>query len=229
MVCRLLCTTLTLSCLGLEPVSSQTGPTGFASLNTVVTDSLSGKPILRIVLWNIRRSGPQNSSAYYAQSDSTGQVRLDSIPAGVKQQFQVVCEQGRMRSKRLDTLNTVLAPGEVRQWSVRTSARGCDQRPFTVHQGVFEGRWRSGFEESRFVPCDPLLPEAWVAFAPDAQTGPGVKWPEDLDKYYPEVFVRFEGQLVGPWRYGHLGVSDYQLTVNRTLEVRTPAKTHCAR
>jgi hypothetical protein len=228
-LCAPLCTGLMLMPLATGPIAAQTGRTEFASLKATVTDSLSGKPLLRIGIWNIRRLGPQNSGMRFANSDTSGVVRLDSLPAGVEQFFQVMCDQGRLRSKQLDSLFVVLAAGELRHWIVRTSGAGCDQRPFTVRSGVFEGRWRVGFEESRFVPCDSVLPSAWMEFAPGAQKAPDVRWPKNLDKYYPEVFVRVEGQLVGPWRYGHMGVSDYQLTVNRTLTVRRPSKTRCGR
>ena len=225
---RLLFFVLGVCWLASPPAHSQTAASGFASLKAVVTDS-SARPILRIVLWNDRRTGPRTSIGYNAESDTTGVVRLDSIPAGVEQHFQLVCEQGGLKSKQLDSMTAVLAPGEVRRWFVQASPIGCDQRPFVVREGVFEGRWRYGFEESSFVPCDSRLPSAWVAFAPDAQRVTGLKWPEGLDKYYPEVFVRFQGRLVGPWRYGHMGVSDYQLTVYRTLEVRRPSDTGCGK
>lgn len=212
-----------------QPVGGQSPSSGVASLEALVTDSLSGRPILRVLLWNIRSTDPQHKSAYYVKADTTGRPRLDSIPAGRPQHFQAVCEESRFRHKLLDSMTITLDPGEVRQWTVRTATRGCDQRPFLVHRGVVEGRWRYGFEESRFQPCDSLLPEAWVGFAPDAQRSSGVTGPKGLDQKHPEVFARFEGVLVGPWSYGHLGVSDYQLTVSRILTVRKPSRAQCGR
>jgi hypothetical protein len=154
-------------------------------------------------------------------------LRLDSIPAGVPQHFQLVCDAGKAQGKQLDTLTAVLAPGEVRRWQVRALSQGCDQRPFVVQRAIFAGHWRYGFEESRFRPCDSLLPEAWLTFSPSARKDSSLEWPTGLDQYYPEVFVRVEGELVGPWHYGHLGVSDYQLTVSRMLNVAKASKKRC--
>jgi hypothetical protein len=224
---RFLCYLLAACVTVTASLKAQSTAPDVGSLWVTVTDAASGAPVLRVVLWNSRPSGPQQSVAYYAQADTTGELRLDSIPAGVPQHFQVVCDAGKFEGRQLDTLTAMLAPGEVRHWQVRASTEGCDQRPFLVRRGLFTGHWRYGFEESRFQPCDSLLPEAWVEFTSGARQDSTVQWPSGLDKYYPEVFVRFEGVLVGPWRYGHLGVSHYQLTVSRTLDAAGVSKERC--
>ncbi len=217
---------LTLTCIQL--VRAQVSPGGVASVVVDVIDSTSGKPIPRLTFYNRRISdGSEYGTTYRTVADTTGRLQLDSIPAGVPQHFQVICDQGLFRGKLLDSVTTTLQPGEVRKWLVRSSASGCDQRPFLVRRGMFTGHWRSGFEESRFVPCDSVIPEAWACLLPGAGDLVAERWPKGLDAYYPEVFVRWEGVLKGPWHYGHLGVSDYQITVERILEVRKPSAGDC--
>ena len=45
------------------------------------------------------------------------------------------------------------------------------------------------------------------------------------------VFVHalFRGTLIGPFAYGHFGMSDYQLTVDSVLFARLPSRNDCGK
>ncbi len=122
------------------------------------------------------------------------------------------------------------------------SSAGCDLRPLRQVSRIFTGHYTPGFESSKFVPCAndawfvptdslDLYPydakEAWVTWRDAANQQ--VKWPDaPRDEYKnPTYYVRWRGTLVGPGRYGHLGVSPFQFFVDSVLLLRAPTKNDC--
>lgn len=122
------------------------------------------------------------------------------------------------------------------------STKGCDLRPLREVKGVFRGYYTPGFESSEFVPCSTdawFIPDdslsvypfdarnAWVTW--DAAAVRRLKWPEVArDKYgNSKYYVRWRGTVVGPGRYGHLGVSPFEFRVDTVFELRAPRRKDC--
>jgi hypothetical protein len=214
------------------PVGAQRKPAPAAprvgNLVVQVIDSSTGRPMLRVSLFHVRVDAKTGArTVYHERADTTGQLALDSIPAGRVERFDVTCSINASQAKHLDSLIVRLVPGVTRRWTVRASSQGCDQRPFMVRRGVFTGFWATrGDVTSRFTPCDSLLPEAWAEFRPGALESPRAERPADLDETAP-VFLRLEGTLIGPSYYGPEGREEYLISVERILDLRAPAQRYC--
>lgn len=95
---------------------------------------------------------------------------------------------------------------------------------------------------SEFVPCpadewflasDSLRADwerrAWVEWS-DLSVMDQVDWPDiptPLGSPEPTYFARFRGTVSGPSRYGHMGMSAFQLEVDSILELRRPTAADC--
>ena len=178
-----------------------------------------------------------------AAVDSAGAYRFDSLPL-VKVQVAVICETVRMFGGWLvtDSIQISSAERTRRDWAV--SMAGCDLRPVRRMSGDFSGHYVGGFEASEFRPCEgdgwftssdslELYPfdnrRAWVTWSERASKG--VRWPQgapprDSDGN-PRYFVRWRGTVVGPGRYGHMGISAFEFLVDSLLEIRVPSATDC--
>jgi len=127
-----------------------------------------------------------------------------------------------------------------RNWVV--SPAGCDLRPVRRVTGIFRGRYTPGFEASEFVPCkadawfiptDSLATypydakNAWVTWS--TFRNPELKWPPAPKDEYgnPVYYVRWRGTVVGPGRYGHMGVAPFQFFVDSVFELRASRKKDC--
>ena len=202
-------------------------PRGTSRIIGTVADSLD-TPIIRTrICREVVLNRPYGTGILCASPDTSGHYILDNLPAGV-QVVKATCSGRTILSGKLlaeDTL--VLADGEARRFDVRASSAGCDMRAFSVRRGIYEGHYTFGFEESRFQSCKDSI-SAWVDFAPDVSKSPP-RWPKLNDAYYPTFFVRWRGTVRGPWHFGHLGVSDYQIVVDSILMVRLPSRTDCVR
>jgi hypothetical protein len=192
-----------------QPVSSR----GRARVVGIVVDSTTGRPIVRS---RICREG-----VVCASPDTTGDYVLDSLPAGI-QALTATCSGLGERTLAHDTL--VVAEGEEARFDVRTSGSRCNMRPFIVRRGVFEGHYTSGYEESRFRPCNDSI-IAWAELS-RAVIESGPEWPK-VNGYVRTYFVRWRGTLRGPWRYGHMGVSAYEIRVDTILAVRRSGRSDC--
>lgn len=201
-------------------------PKGTARVVGTIVDSVSGKPILRTRVCRLVELGvPYGQGQVCASPDTTGRYVLDSLPDGA-QALSISCDgitPFTGRRLRVDTL--LVGAGEEARLDVHTPALTCDMRPFVIKRAVYRGHYRAGFEESRFETCDGSI-GAWVTFTQAANSG-GPKWPKPNDKYYPTFYVEWEGVLRGPWQYGHMGVSTYELTVERVIKVSRPKKADC--
>jgi len=201
-------------------------PPGRARVVGIVLDSATGRPVVRAhICGEVLPNSPTGPATRCASPDSSGRYVLDSLPVG-SQGLTVTCSGRRLLEGTALARDTLaVADGQEVRFDVRTDAAGCDMRPFIVRRGVFLGHYTVGFEESSFLACGDSL-AAWVEATPAAmRTGP--QWPKPNNRYYPTYFVRWQGTLRGPWRYGHMGVSNYELTVDSILSVRRPGRSDC--
>ena len=106
------------------------------------------------------------------------------------------------------------------------SAGACDPIPARSVRGRWRGRYSSAFEESSFSPCpddsisrevraygNPLGRRAWVGYSKDVWKKPGAG---ELahDSVSSRGFVEWSGTMYGPTMAGHMGMSNYGLTVD---------------
>ncbi len=185
-----------------------------------------------------------NGSSYYmlcARTDTTGSYRLENIPL-IGLRIAVGCETLRGFGKVVASDTLVFRDTAVLRHDWIVSSAGCDLRPLRQVSRIFTGHYTPGFESSKFIPCAndawfvptdslDLYPydakEAWVTWRDAANQQ--VKWPDaPRDEYKnPTYYVRWRGTLVGPGRYGHLGVSPFQFFVDSVLLLRAPTKNDC--
>ena len=134
----------------------------------------------------------------------------------------------------------MIAPDEptAREWTLEGD--GCDPRPRRRVAGTFAGHYSYGFEHSRFMPCprdDWSIPSDTLALF--HRQGASVRWSDSLEldeaewpepvlkDGHPRVFVQWQGTVEGPGHYGHMGMSSFELTVDRVLAVRLPSPDDC--
>lgn len=197
-----------------------------------VMDSTTGRPLLRTIMWELRwNKDGHASTARAARADTTnGVLRLDSV---VTPQVQIQCVPRRRRLEghliaELNSAQMARASGgdTLRLW---TDGEPCDRRELVQEYGSWTGHYIPGFESSDFRICGDTARKIWVEFTPGFWNPPQDKWPEGGDPYYPRYFVHFRGRLVGPYSYGHLGVSDYELRVDNVAFVRLASSRDCER
>lgn len=88
---------------------------------------------------------------------------------------------------------------------------------------TFEGTYYTAFETSNFVPgelCRSAGPTYWLIPEPDSGFQEALQ-AAGWQPVAPQAFyVRFEGELSEPGRYGHLGAYEREVRAFKTLEVR---------
>jgi hypothetical protein len=196
-----------------------------AAVGGTVQERGTGKPVLRMSVCSLRSQAPTFYKCFSAET--TGVYELAGLPTG-RQQLSVSCATATF-VKLLDTLTVDLHARQRRRQDFAVDTHGCDPRPFTVVKSDFRGHFSEGFEESRFVPCGDSTRYAWVTFTPAARP-PNVApdWPDvPVVNGYPRWFVHWHGTMTGPSRYGHFGVSPYQITVDSIIEIRAPSGDDC--
>lgn len=88
---------------------------------------------------------------------------------------------------------------------------------------VFEGYYFTGFETSNFVPgehCTSPEPTYWLVAERDSGLHEALERAGWNPAAFQAFFVRFEGELSEPGRYGHLGAYGREVSVRKVLEVR---------
>jgi hypothetical protein len=160
-------------------------------------------------------------------ADSSGVIHLDSILAWP---VDVACAGQRiLDNHKLAELDEAIVSAAAPTDTIRLRVDGakCDRRPLLAESGVWIGHFTEGFEESGLELCSDSTRRVWVEYSKEWSTKPQPQWPEGNDRYYPRYFVGFRGRMIGPYHYGHMGVSDYELTVDSVLFVRLPGETDC--
>jgi hypothetical protein len=221
--------------------SAQSPATRTAAFEGVVRDESTGRPMQKT--WVCAMIHHSSYGEYRcAPVDSTGAYRLDSLPAtGLR--VDVGCETLRtLMQERLATDSVDLLSTERRRRDWTVSSVRCDPRPIRRVTGIFRGHYTPGFESSEFVPC---AADAW--FIPGDSLGsttyddrrawaewkPGlmkrVNWPRlPRDEYgNSRYYVRWRATVVGPGRYGHMGVSAFEIRVDSVLDLRAPTNRDC--
>lgn len=215
----------------VDPVHAQV----LASFRGTVQDSATAAPVRRAVLWLNDR--------YPVRGTKDGRLAADSIPAGAYR-LRIACAKASNEwgGHVLADENVVLAPGEELRRDIVANASRCDQRPYLNTIGTFAGFFQFGFEHSRYLPC-PTVPRRdsvasaladtsewiWVKLAPRAEAQMQNAPRSANRRMYHEWFVEWRGRFVGPDRYGHLGVSEYQAEVDSIVSMRKPRRRDCKR
>jgi len=173
-----------------------------------------------------------------AFSDSAGWYLRFDVPVGQhKVQFRCSTER-RWLGRTFATRTISISPQTDSVVNFYVPLSECAEPPVTTISGEWSGHYEYGFETSLFAPCVDLpdLPGTayegiehwiWVETLPTDSHSIARKWPDTGDELYPNLFVRWRGQLTGPGSYGHLGLGVYQLDVREVLEVRRPTKSDC--
>ena len=113
----------------------------------------------------------------------------------------------------------VISPQSATQVEVIVPVGFCDEPEYSERPVVVSGHYMRGFETSNFAPCDPDRldlskntffdpPPIWVAFS----NGAGSEI--EFDVLY---LIEARGTLKGPGRFGHMGVSAYELLIDDVL------------
>ena len=213
------------------------------TLTGSVMDSVSGTPVQKAWVCIRLPLKPSVSLSRCSRVDTLGEYVLDSLPLDPIE-VTLTCESLRALGKLLaiDTISAVASAAPRHDWVVSTS--GCDPRPVRRVVGIFRGHYTPGFESSEFVPCPSdawFLPgdsldiypfdarRAWATWPRHYRTDIQVRWPDAPRDAWgnPRYFIRWRGTVVGPGRYGHLGVSLFEFRVDSILEVRIPAQGDC--
>ncbi len=199
---------------------------GSASLSGELMDTVSHLPVRRASVCEL-----VGSVVKCRLADSLGRFVYAGLSAG-EHTLTLSCDNGSRSvlraGKLLHTLRLTLNAGEQRNIHLLVDATGCDQRPFDVRTGEFRGHYSSGFELSEFLPCPGTAgPAAWVELTDRARHQEAPRWPElDQNSEY-RVYVRWIGTIQGPYRYGHMSVASYELSVDSVIEVRAPTTDDC--
>jgi hypothetical protein len=211
------------------PASAQEPERRARVIQVQVLDSSTGRPLLRTIMWELRWSKAGHASiARPAQADTNGVLRLDSVLAP-QVQIQCVSRAQRFQGHLIADLDSIQMKAASGGDTLRLSIDGepCDRRELVKEYGSWIGHYVPGFESSDFRICGDTGRKIWVQFAAGFWDRRQEKWPEGGDPFYPRYFVHFRGRLVGPYSYGHLGVSDYELTVDSVVFVRLASPRDC--
>lgn len=195
-----------------------------------VIDSTTGRPLLRTILWEVGRyrSGIPGLLRYALGDTTDGVLVLDSV---TMPHLQVNCAmlQRPLQAHLIAELDSAqaAAASDGDTLRLRTDGAPCDRRELTREYGTWTGHYVPGFESSDFRICGDTTRKIWVEFVPGLWQRSGKRWPKRGDPQYPRYFVTFRGQLRGPYRYGHLGAAEYQLTVDSIVRVRLATRHDC--
>jgi hypothetical protein len=112
----------------------------------------------------------------------------------------------------------------------------CEEPPEVAVEGVWQGHFSSGFEESSFIPCGglPDLSDTaygvvnsgvWLDFEKGARD---FDWPTvPIIRGTTRYFVTLRGTRHGPGGYGHLGFSVFRISVDSILAASAPGPGDC--
>ncbi len=119
---------------------------------------------------------------------------------------------------------------------IQIDATQCVEPPLRKQRMRLAGLYSRGFEDSSFVPCTGMPPEARY------YDRPGYYWvdmPPVLDRAIARTanpgdsgmgrmaYVEWLGTTTGPGQYGHMGMASYQLDVEAIYKVSATAPASC--
>jgi hypothetical protein len=218
-------------------------PEGASAVHGRVLDAASGRPIRDAWVCARIRVDEGDPVPVCTSADSTGRYRLASLPGG-PHPLTVTCPTDGPDDRTLAAA-TVPVPDSAaveRDW--RVAGARCLRQASRLVSGDFDGHYTAGFETSLFVPCPadrwtrpgravgdaPGGPhQAWVT-PRDTAVFAAIDWPPTPDGHSSgdvRYFVRWRGTVEGPGRYGHMGLSAFQLTVDSVMELRIPDDDDC--
>lgn len=202
-------------CQAPHGLPAQADTPGRRVARVVLVDAATGRPLPRTALRAV-------GSEWSAQATSADGV-LTWDTAGVPRARAECAVRGqRVRWHRLQDLEARQLPAHSTDTviRVRVNAGPCDRRPFVEAYGLWTGRYHRGFETSYFRICgDSARKSIWLAWSAGAWKGPP-RDPADRKTF----LLRVRGRLAGPWVYGHIGLAEYQLTVDSVRFARPLAE-----
>ena len=200
-----------------------------------VRDSASGRPLVGAFVAAQLMLGR-------ARTDSRGHFALSQVTPGV-QQFELNCPSRTLLGRQLLAKRVRVPAHDSAIVDLRVDSSLCDEPPYREVKGEFRGFYSTGFEHSAFSVCAdtalgiPPRPAragdddgwsemtAWVSFTDQGladwrrfQASPAADSAEAVERRgFGARYVRWHGTLTGPGSFGHMGVSDYQIIVDRVV------------
>jgi hypothetical protein len=239
-LCGALCSTV---------AGAQSAPR-FGTIFVTVVDTSNAPPVRPFSVVTFVPSSPGNRDIFKDAPSvevSPGRFRIDSVPqdpAGIVVMCPTI-KMFAMAATRAEVHLSVRA-GETLYTTIKVNHAGCDPRPIRSEYRVFTGFYTSAFEESSFVPCgndnwmtagDSLAmqkwePRAWVKWTnagygtiPSVTLTPKTR----KDSYgQPQLYARLRGTMKGPGHYGHMGISEFEFTVDSVLAMSATAPKSCS-
>jgi hypothetical protein len=199
-----------------------------------VLDSLTGEPVPNLYM-SVKEQG------VIARTDSLGRYLYSGAASGTIE-VRFACPTMRALGMRIGATQRVeVSPQTDSVIDFHVRFRNCEEPPLRTWSDEFRGHYIYGFETSMFAPCVPFESfvgtafegidrnYAWVNFTEAANAQAGRMWPHDMKpaQEYGPFYVRWRARVEGPARYGHMGVSMYDMKVTEVLEVRHSAPTDC--
>lgn len=209
------------------------------SVRGIIRDSSTGTPVVGAMAM-VRCAGCYGRRS----TDSLGRYEITRLPSGTHS-LELYCPSRTTLGRELATLEVTIEPGNATVVNHEVAPGACYEPPYSERKGVFRGHWVAGFESSGFNPCPDsslgigtgLLPgkrlgrsRAWATLSPAARRQ-SIDWPDNAprDSWGPRYFVVWRGTLKGPGMYGHMGVSEFEMLVDRIVLVRIPGDGDCNR
>ena len=208
-----------------------------------VLDAGTGRPIVDA---RVAARWPARQGRF--PTDAGGRFRLEWVEPG-RVTLDVNCPSRTSLGPHVLDTAVVADTGKILAVELRIDGRRCAEPDSGSRRIRVRGVYSAGFEESRFVPCvvsepeqdslwrAPHLRRAWISFAPRLRGREFARWPkpksqpfratENEPPRYPTWYVDWSGTFSGPGRFGHMGVSPYELRVDSVATVRLEVPSSC--
>ena len=210
-----------------------------------VTDSVTGAPIVGA---KVTVRCPTCTGRL--ETDSLGRYAYGRLPNGYWE-IEFHCPSRTLLGPEFARRRAIVGM-EASEVNVVVPESACSEPPYAERYGVFRGFWDQAFEEERFTPCrdsasgipEPLLPDRralgariGATLTPAAQRQVE-RWPERLAMLAGyaarqkivlgmRYFVVWRGVFRGPGRYGHGGLSAFEIGVDSIIALRAPGVADC--
>jgi hypothetical protein len=219
---------------GMPPIYRHVPKVQTATIAGTLRDSATGRPITGAL---VAASWPARQGR--VPTDSTGAFLLDWVEPGPVL-LQVNCPSRTLLGPLLATFPVRVDTGRTLTMELHADRARCIEPDSGAYAGRFRGVYSAGFEESRFWPCATTKADmvmqwepsgyryAWVQFTAPVDSLPSPPWPRGhMRDGYPKWYVEWHGTLIGPGRFGHMGVSPYLLRIDSVIIVRRTPPANC--